>query len=346
MIVVSFPVRILCPLGAHHAGALRFVSAKKATVDRAFILDLRANGEDRSAEQGRATSAHQPSGGKLMTFKDKFRYDGKRALVVGGATGMGAATAELVQALGGEVVVMDYAPVTLAGAQAVKVNLADKASIDAALKEAAGRFDALFMCAGVAEGTPGIERINYVGHRYMVDRLMAEERVARGGAICFISSSAGLGWEANFPELSEVLDIADFDQAAEWMRAHGKDNYMGTKQAVCAYVAREALNFLKRGVRINAVCPGPTDTPLAQANFEQWLGAGADYRAEAGVPASSSVDQGYTCAFLCSEAAAAITGVTIVSDIGWFTGGLTGSFPAATPIAEFLTGRPAAYKKS
>jgi NAD(P)-dependent dehydrogenase (short-subunit alcohol dehydrogenase family) len=53
-----------------------------------------------------------------MTFKDKFRYDGKRALVVGGATGMGAATAELVQALGGEVVVMDYAPVTLAGAQA------------------------------------------------------------------------------------------------------------------------------------------------------------------------------------------------------------------------------------
>ena len=55
---------------------------------------------------------------------DAFRYDGKRAVVVGGATGMGAATAELVQDLGAEVVVMDYAPVTLAGVKAIKVNLA------------------------------------------------------------------------------------------------------------------------------------------------------------------------------------------------------------------------------
>jgi len=51
MIVFSFPVRILCPVDAHHAGALGFVRAKKTTADRAFIPDLRANGEDRSAEQ-------------------------------------------------------------------------------------------------------------------------------------------------------------------------------------------------------------------------------------------------------------------------------------------------------
>ena len=55
---------------------------------------------------------------------DAFRYDGKRALVVGGATGMGAATAELVQDLGAEVVVMDYAPVTLAGVKAINLDLA------------------------------------------------------------------------------------------------------------------------------------------------------------------------------------------------------------------------------
>ena len=63
---------------------------------------------------------------------DAFRYDGKRAVVVGGATGMGAATAELVQDLGAEVVVMDYAPVTLAGVKAINLDLRDKASIDAA----------------------------------------------------------------------------------------------------------------------------------------------------------------------------------------------------------------------
>ena len=43
---------------------------------------------------------------------ESFRYDGKRALVVGGATGMGAAAAEIVRDLGAEVVVMDYADVS------------------------------------------------------------------------------------------------------------------------------------------------------------------------------------------------------------------------------------------
>ena len=52
-----------------------------------------------------------------MTLFDAFRYDGKRALVVGGATGMGAAAAELLQAAGAEVVVMDYRRGLAAGRQ-------------------------------------------------------------------------------------------------------------------------------------------------------------------------------------------------------------------------------------
>ncbi len=69
-----------------------------------------------------------------MTLFDAFRYDGKRALVVGGATGMGAAAAELLLTAGAEVVVMDFAEVTLAGAKAIHVNLAEKDSIDAAIE--------------------------------------------------------------------------------------------------------------------------------------------------------------------------------------------------------------------
>ena len=70
---------------------------------------------------------------------DSFRYDGKRALVVGGATGMGAATAALVQQLGAEVVVMDFAPVTLDGVTAISLDLRDKDGIDAALADAQKR---------------------------------------------------------------------------------------------------------------------------------------------------------------------------------------------------------------
>lgn len=50
-----------------------------------------------------------------MNLGDKFGYDGKRVLVVGGATGMGAAGAELALSLGAEVIVMDFAEVRMSG---------------------------------------------------------------------------------------------------------------------------------------------------------------------------------------------------------------------------------------
>ena len=80
-----------------------------------------------------------------MGLFDAFRYDGKRVLVVGGATGMGAAAAELAQDAGGEVVVMDFAEVKLPGAKAIHVNLADKDSIDSAVDECGGPVHALLV---------------------------------------------------------------------------------------------------------------------------------------------------------------------------------------------------------
>ncbi|HMF04246.1 MAG TPA: SDR family oxidoreductase [Acidimicrobiia bacterium] len=274
-----------------------------------------------------------------MTLFDAFRYDGKRALVVGGASGMGAATAELVQDAGAEVVVMDFAEVTLSGVKAVHVNLADSESIDAAVDECGGHVDAVFSCAGVADGTPGIERINFIGHRHLIDRLLAKDMLPRGSAIGFISSAAGLGWEPNLPLLHELLDTPDFDSAVRWVEEHGKADYMSMKQAICAYVARQAFAFLELGIRINAICPGPTDTPLAQANADMWLGFGSDYRGEVGIEPSAPLEQAYPLVFLCSDAAVAITGVTLVSDAGYMSSGITGSFPAATDIANLLLNR-------
>ena len=271
-----------------------------------------------------------------MSLSDAFRYDGKRALVVGGATGMGAATAELVQDAGAEVVVMDYADVKLPGIKAVHLNLADKASIDAAVDECGGPVHALFSCAGVADGTPGIERINFIGHRHLIDRLVAGDMLPRGSAIGLISSAAGFGWQANLDLLREYLDVRDFDEATRWAEEHGKADYLWSKLAISAFVAREAFALLKRGIRINAILPGPTDTPLAQANKETWLGFGADYRSELGIEASTPLEQAYPLAFLCSDAANAVTGITMVTDAGYFSSGITGSFPAATPAVDFL----------
>jgi NAD(P)-dependent dehydrogenase (short-subunit alcohol dehydrogenase family) len=274
-----------------------------------------------------------------VTRFDAFRYDGKRVLVVGGATGMGASVAELVQDAGAEVIVMDFAEVTQPGVKSIHLNLAEAASIDHAVDECGGPIHALFSCAGVADGTPGIEKINFIGHRRLVDRLIAGGMLGRGSAIGFISSAAGLGWEANLPLLKEYLDIADFDAASQWAIERGKADYYWSKQTVCAYVASHAMAFLKQGIRINAICPGPTDTPLAQANKEMWLGFGADYRAELGIEAATALEQAYPLVFLCSDAAAAINGITLVTDSGYFSAGQTEAFPAATPIVQFLLGR-------
>ena len=271
----------------------------------------------------------------MGTF-DAFRYDGKRALVVGGATGMGAAVAELVKDAGAEVLVMDRAEITLDGVKAISLDLSDKASIDAAVAQIGGPVDALFSCAGVADGTPGIERINFIGHRYLIDKLLEGDLLPRGSAIGMISSAAGFGWRQNLTKLDEYLAITDFDEATTWAVDNSHADYMWSKLSICAYVAREAMPLLKRGVRINAILPGPTNTPLAQANKEMWLSFGADYREEVGVDASTPAEQAYPLVFLCSSAASGVTGITMVTDAGYFAAGMSGAFEPATGAVGFF----------
>lgn len=274
-----------------------------------------------------------------MALFDAFRYDGRRVAVVGAATGMGAAVAELVREAGAEVVVMDIVDCRLPGARTIRVDLADRRSIDTAVDECGGPLHALFLCAGVADGTPGIERINFIGHRHMIDRLLDAAALPPGSAIGFISSAAGLGWETDLELLQEYLATVDFDSAVAWIAEHSRADYMWSKEAICAYVAMQAYPLLKRGIRINAICPGPTDTPLARANKETWLEFGSDYRRDAGIEASSPLEQAYPLVFLCSAAAASLSGQTLVSDAGYTSSGLTGSYPSATPVAQFLTGK-------
>jgi NAD(P)-dependent dehydrogenase (short-subunit alcohol dehydrogenase family) len=185
-------------------------------------------------------------------------------------------------------------------------------------------------------------KINFIGHRHVIDKLISNGQLGRGGAICFISSVAGIGWETDLPRLQEFLATPDFESADAWSKAHEADNfghYGTSKQAINAYVATHAFPFLAKGIRINAICPGPTDTPLARANADLWLSFAQDYREATGTATHTPEQMGNVMAFLNSDAAAGVNGVTLLVDYGHVNSSNTGTFAAGKPIIDLLMGR-------
>ncbi len=265
-----------------------------------------------------------------------FGYDGKRVLVIGGATGMGASAAQVVAGLGAEVVVMDVADVTYPVDQSIGVDLRDRASVDLAVDAIEGPLDAVFACAGVADGTPGLMLINFISQRHIINRLVESGRLVRGGSVVMISSVAGLGWQQAMPTVLDFLGADDWEAAQAWVETSQSDNYAFSKMAINAYVADSAFPLLQKGIRINAILPGPTDTPLARANADTWLTFGADYREAAGIETLVPEQMGNVMAFLASDAASGVNGVTLLVDAGHVSSGITGSFE--NPVVKMLLG--------
>jgi NAD(P)-dependent dehydrogenase (short-subunit alcohol dehydrogenase family) len=274
-----------------------------------------------------------------MSGMQAFRYDGKRALVVGGATGMGAAAAQTCAALGGTVTVLDHVPVEYPVAAAMQVDLRDLQQLDETLAQLEGPIDALFCAAGVADG-PNLMRINFISHRHIVETLVGDGRLGRGGAVCGISSVAGIGWEQQLPIVTEFLATDGYEAAAAWIDAHdGTDNYGFSKWALSTYIAQQGPALLAQGVRINGILPGPTDTPLAQANADLWLTFGQGYRDAIGLPHMSAQQMGDTMVFLNSGAASGINGTTVLVDAGHVMATLSGAWEPDAAIIGMLMGR-------
>jgi NAD(P)-dependent dehydrogenase (short-subunit alcohol dehydrogenase family) len=268
---------------------------------------------------------------------ESFKYDGRHVLVVGGATGMGAAAAKLAAELGASVTVMDVAAVDYPVDASITVDLRDRASVDEAIAAIVKPVDVVFSCAGVADGTLGIMLINFIAQRHLLESLLANGQLNSGGAIVMISSVAGLPWMSNLANVLDFLATPDWDSAAAWVAAHeGTDSYSFSKQTMNGYVARQAFAFQQRGIRINAVLPAPTDTPLARANAAIWLGFGEDYRDAAKVETLKPEQVADVMAFLGSRAASGVNGITLLIDNGHIGAGVTGAFEA--PMIKALMG--------
>ena len=260
-------------------------------------------------------------------------YEGKRVLVVGGATGMGAATAQKAKAMGAHVTVLDVAKVEFPVGAFIQIDLRDKASVDAVAGQLAGPFHAVFSCAGVADGTRGLMLINFIAQRRLLEQLVAKGALPRGAAVGMISSTAGNGWKTNLAQVQEFLAIPDWDAQAAWIEAHKSDNYMEnadgyrfSKEAMCGYVAQSGTDLLTKGIRINAILPGPTDTPLARANANIWLAYANDYRNAVGVKHLQPEEMADPLLYLCSDMASGVNAENIIVDHGYTSAQITGSF--------------------
>ncbi|BDB41883.1 hypothetical protein IWGMT90018_23290 [Mycobacterium kiyosense] len=140
----------------------------------------------------------------MTTASELLGYEGKNVLVVGGATGMGAAAAQIAKDLGAHVTVMDFAPVEFDVDRVISLDLSDQDSIDRAVDALDGPVHSLFSAAGVADG-PKLMQVNFIGHRHLIERLFEKDLLQRGAAICFISSVAGMGWENDLELVQDFL---------------------------------------------------------------------------------------------------------------------------------------------
>ena len=245
-----------------------------------------------------------------MSLFSAFRYDGKRALVVGGASGMGAAVAELVQDAGAEVVVMDFAEVTLPGAKAIHVNLGEQ-GVDRRRGRRVRRSGRRAVLVRGRRRRHAEHREDQLHRAPVHDRPAAGAAAcsARGSAIGFISSAAGprVGSE---PPAAERVPRHHRLRRRGAVGAGARQGRLHVEQAGDLRV-RRARGDVAPASRASASTRSAPARPTRRSRRRtrsMWLGFGADYRAEVGVEAATPLEQAYPLVFLCSDAAGAITG--------------------------------------
>jgi meso-butanediol dehydrogenase/(S,S)-butanediol dehydrogenase/diacetyl reductase len=240
-------------------------------------------------------------------------FSGKVALVTGGASGIGAAAARHFANAGAQVMIGDIQQELgqsvakeigdAASFQPVDVTeLSQVESLTNAAVEAFGRLDFVFNNAGIGSfgETPDLDPEQwrrvidvdlhsvFYGCRAAIPHL----RAAGGGAIVNTASISGLG--------------ADYGFSA----------YNAAKGAVVNYTRTLAIDHGKEGIRVNAVCPGPIDTPLASILVDNDQ-IRAMYDAAIPLGRVGVADEvASVVMFLCSEDARYVTGQALAIDGG------------------------------
>jgi len=247
------------------------------------------------------------------------RLAGKVCVITGARGGIGAATAEAFAREGATVVGVDLLPGS-PGDLALEVDVTDEqqvADMYARARERFGRIDVLFNNAGISP----TDDASVLDTSYETWQRVQDVNL---GSV-FLCCKHGIPHLLeNDPPGGSVINTASF--VAVMGAATSQISYTASKGGVLALSRELGVEFARRGVRVNALCPGPVDTPLLQELFAKdperaarrmvHLPMGRFARAEeiaAGV------------LFLASDESSYVNATTFLVD-----GGLTGAY--TTPL--------------
>jgi NAD(P)-dependent dehydrogenase (short-subunit alcohol dehydrogenase family) len=260
-------------------------------------------------------------------------FANKRYVITGAASGIGETTARKLIDAGAEVISLDRnipgAPV----ASHIEVDLANPRSIDAALELLDGQFDGLMNIAGIPGTAPPdlVLAVNSLAVRHLTEAFF--ERLGPGGTVTIVSSTAGFGWPERLDTIRDLLATDTFEEGAAWFKAHPQQGnaYNFSKEVTTVYTMSIGLALAQMGFRINAVLPGPVETPIL-ADFEESMGKDTlDGVKELLGRHASPADIADVVLFLASDAARWINGHALVVD-----GGITGAVASGVvPKPEF-----------
>jgi NAD(P)-dependent dehydrogenase (short-subunit alcohol dehydrogenase family) len=248
------------------------------------------------------------------------RLGGRVCVVTGASGGIGAATAALFEREGATVVGVDL-QADSPGELALQVDVTDERQVREAfqgVRERYGHIDVLFNNAGISPNDDG---------SVLETTLEAWERVQSVNLrSVFLCCKHGIPHllENDGPQRGSVINTASF--VAVMGAATSQISYTASKGGVLALSRELGVEFARRGVRVNALCPGPVDTPLLKELFAKDPEKAA--RRLVHVPIGrfarpEEIAQG--ALFLASEDSSYVTASTFLID-----GGLSGAY--TTPL--------------